>query len=269
MRGKRHGIEHAAGACILVGMALLIGHRVLSGVDKVLCGTNDANHGEKADGNDKHSLSLMAVNKHAVDAGSNGLGKIIGAATALAAIRLDLADTGIQNDGIHHLDHGGRYILGAATGLGHRAEIGRVGVTLEHADIVLAAVKNHVLFHNGDTVEFLRSSGAYARLKGQLDIETDGHGIKTAVETDGIDPHKRPSDTRILDTNGRSMFYDLIPDVGQENANILKAISVAARIQNAIGLDADHIAITGARRRRRVARKSVFGHKISILQYSI
>ena len=41
---ERHGIEHAAGAGILVGMALLIGHRVLGGVDQVLCGTNNANH---------------------------------------------------------------------------------------------------------------------------------------------------------------------------------------------------------------------------------
>ena len=160
-------------------------------------------------------------------------------------------------------------ILLATAELRDGAEVGRVGVAAENADVAFAAVKNDVLFYDGDAVKLLGPSGAYAGLEGQLDIKANGYGIKTAVETNGIDPHIRPCDARILDTNGRSMFYDFIPDIGKENANVLKAISVTAGIENTVGLDTDHIPIPRACCGRRTARKSVFGHKISILQYSI
>jgi hypothetical protein len=232
-----------------------------------LAGTNNANHREETNGNHKYSVTVMAVYKDTVDMGGNGFGKVVGAAATVATIRLDLGYTGVQNDGIYDFYHCRGNILLAAAKLGNCAEVGRFGVTAENADIAFAAVKNNILFDNGDAVKFLGPSGAYASLEGQLDIKANGHGIKTAVETDGIDPHKRPRDARILDADGRSMFYDFIPDIGKENANVLKTISVTAGVQNAAGLDTDHIprACCG----RRTARKSVFGHKISILQYSI
>jgi len=269
MRGKRHGIKHAAGAGVFVRVALLVGHCVFRCADKVLCGTDDANHREKTNGNNKRSFAVMSVDENAVDVRGNGFGKIVGTATAIAAVRLDLDHASVQNDGVYDLCHRGGNILLAAAKLGNSAEIGRVGIAAENADIAFTAVKNDVLFHHSNAVKILRPSGAYASLKGQLDIKANGYGIKTAIKTDGVDPHKRPRDARILDANGRSMFYDFIPDIGKENANVLEAISVTAGIENAVGLDTDHIPLPRSCCGRRTARKSVFGHKISILQYSI
>lgn len=247
MGRERHGIKDTARTCVFVGTALFIRNRILGCVDKILRGTNDTNYREKTDGNHKNSFAIPTVGKNTVDVRGNTLGKVVCAAAATAAtVGLHLGNASTENDGVHNLHHRGRNVLLPTAGLGNRTKIVGIGVALEYANVAFSTVKHHVLFHNGNTVKLLRSACAHASLERKLDIETNGHGIKAAVKTNGVNSHKRPCDARILDTNGRGMFYDLISDVGQENTNILKAISVTARVQDPVGLNTDHIPIATA-----------------------
>ena len=203
MGRERHGIEYAAGAGILVGMALLIGNSILRSADQILSGADNANHREETDGNHKRSLAVMSVYQHAIDVRGNGVGEIVYATAAMAAaIGLQLDHLCAENNGVYHLNNGGRNVLDATARLGNRAKVIVVGVASEHADVTVTAVKNNVLLYHGNAVKFLRATCTNTSLKGQLDIKSNRYGIKAAIKANRIDTNKRPRDAGILNANG-------------------------------------------------------------------
>ena len=160
----------------------------------------------------------------------------------------------LPDDNVHHRD---RHVTALAAGAGLGAEIGDVGIALEDVDVALTAVENDVLFQHGNTVKVLASAAAHASLKIQLDVKTNVDRIETAVELYGVDMDGRPANRGALDTDATGALQDLVAEVSQKHPYVFKAVTVAAGIQNTIGLNADHFTSAAG---RSSARELVFCH---------
>ena len=137
------------------------------------------------------------------------------------------------------------------------AEIGCVRGALENVDVALAAVQNHALFQHSHTVKFLASATSHASLKLDLDVKANVDGVEAAVELHGIDMDRRPADRGALDADATGALQNLVAEIGQKYPHVLKAVTVAAGIQNAVGLDADHFSPAAG---RRLAGELIFCH---------
>ena len=172
-------------------------------------------------------------------------------------LTLPLANASAENDGIDDFYHRDRHVAALVARAGLGAEIGCVGGTLENVDVALASVQNHVLFQYRHPVELLASAASYASLKLELDIETDVDGVEAAVKLHGIDMDGRPADRGALDADATGALQNLVAEIGQKYPHVLKAVTVAAGIQNAVGLDADHFSPAAG---RRLAGELIFCH---------
>lgn len=255
---ERHILKYRAGVILLGRYAFLVGNAVLGGADKILCGTNDANDREDAERDGE--ISSRAVNESAVDLCGDRLGNVIAAATAATAAVVSLAHLGRENDGVYYLNDRRGHVLRRAYRLGDSAVVREIRTALEHAYVALSAKENYALFKNCNSLEFLASSAAKTRLKGDLDVELDADGVKAAVELDRIDGNIGPGDTGILCPDVRGMLNDIVSEVGKQNLHVLEAVAVAAGIEDAICLDANRFAL-GNVLIRNTARKSVFLHR--------
>ncbi len=83
--------------------------------------------------------------------------------------------------------------------------------------------------------------------------------MKASVELNGVNADRGPNDLGILSANGTGVSDDIVAEAGEKNANIFKAITVAAGVEYTIGLDADIFA------RRSGAWESAICHKITSL----
>ena len=255
---ERHILEDGAGVIFLGRYAFLIGNAVFGCVDEILCGANDANDREdaKRDG----EISSRAVNESSVDLCGDRLGNVCTATAATAAAVVSLAHLGRENDGVYYLYDRRGHVLRRAYRLGDSAVVREIRTALEHAYVALSAEENYALFKNCNSLEFLTSSTAKTRLKGDLDVELDADGIKAAVELDRIDGNIGPGDAGILRPDVRGMLNNIVSEVGKQNLHVLEAVAVAAGIEDAICLDANRFAL-GNVLIRNTARKSVFLHR--------
>ena len=160
----------------------------------------------------------------------------------------------LPDDNVHHRD---RHVAALSARAGIGTEVRGIRVALEHVDIAFAAVKNHLLFQHRNTVKFLTSSATNTSLKVKLDIKADVDGIEAPVELYGIDMNGRPANRSSLYPNIPGTLQNLVAEIGQKYPHVFVAITIAAAVQNAIGLDTDHLTPTPG---RSGARKFVFCH---------
>lgn len=238
--------EHRAGI-VLAGLhALLVGHAVFGRLDQILSRAHDANHRENAK-RDRQITAGVPIRKCTADAMTNRLGNIA-ATTAAPTLTLLLANASAEDDGIDDFHHCDRYVAALVARAGLRAEVGGVWGTLENVDVALASVQNHALFQHCHTVKFLASAASHTSLELNLDVKANVDGVEAAIELHGIDMDGRPADRGALDADATGALQNLVAEIGQKYPHVLKAVTVAAGIQNAVGLDADHFSPTAGRR---------------------
>ena len=255
---ERHILKYRAGVILLGRYAFLVGNTVLGGTDEILRGANYANDREDAERDGE--ISSRSVNESAVDLCGDRLGDVVAAATTATAAVVSLAHLGRENDGVYYLNDRRGHVLRRAYRLGDSAVVREIRTALEHAYVALSAEENYALFKNCNSLEFLASSAAKTRLKGDLDVELDADGIKAAVEFHGIDGNIGPGNAGILCPDVRGMLNDIVSEVGKQNLHVLEAVAIAAGIEDAICLDANRFAL-GNVLIRNTARKSVFLHR--------
>ena len=234
-----HVTEEMAGTAFLSRDTFLVGNGVLGSVDQILTGTDDPNDGKNTDGYGEITSVLCGIAKRSAHRAAD-VRRHVTATAATATLRRRFEDLGTKYDGIHDLNDGNRCVGSAAAELGRTAEI-IVGRALEDADVALTAEEHNLLFQYRNAFEFLNASGADASLKGQLDVEFDVDGVKTAVEGDGCDVDLRPGDTGALDTDVGCVSNDVVAEIGQQDANVLKAIPITTGVENAVSLDTDRV----------------------------
>jgi len=256
---KRHRAENTAGVVVAGHGTLLIRHTIFGGLDQVLRRPRQSNDRENTERNGQISASV-AIGNRATHIRANRIGNVAGAAAAIAAAALLYNGAG-KHDRLYKLDDRRRCIAATVAQIGRRAKIGNTAVTLEGVNRAFTAVKNDLLIQNGNAVKLLRSA-TDAGLQLQLDEETNTNGVKAAVELNVFQMDGRVSNRCALDADGTGALNDLVAEITQKNAGILKAIPILAGIQDAICLDAVHIALIAAQAigKAAAARQSVFCH---------
>ncbi len=225
-------LEHLAGIVCGGGYTFLFGNGIFRAVDEVLRGTLNTNDGEEAEGDCQQLLRCIRA-ESATEAAANGIGKILCAKVGIAAAIADIHDLGIENDGVGNLKNGGGEIglreFGAATG----TEV-LMGLTFEDIHVAFTAVKNDLLFHNGNALNFLGSAEAGTNLRDNLHVHGDADLIKAAIEGDAVYADIGADDLGIFGAYAAAAFNELVSDVGKINGNVLKAILVAAAVKNSV-----------------------------------
>ena len=251
--GECHCIEKTAGIVLAGSYAFLIGNAIFGSTYKILSGADYPYHREDSEAYKQESLAIF-IAKASVKSRSNELGNV-SATTARAAGRTAylLIHSCGKHNGVNNLHNCLGHVLCATRGLGKATEVICAGRASEYADIAFAAVKDDLLFNNRNTLKFLRSSGAHTSLKDKLDVESDVHSIKSAIETHGIDIDMCQRYSRFFCANVARSVDDIVSHIGKINTNILKAIPVAAGIENSVCLYANGVLAV-----RSAAKKSVF-----------
>lgn len=248
-------LEHLAGVIGGLGRAFLFRNGVFDAVDKILRGTLNANDGEEAEGYRQEFARHIGA-KSAAKAGADRVGKIFDGDMRMAMTFAGFHDLGIQNDGVGNLKNGRRQIgfrkfrTTASTEILNR-------LTLENIDVAFTAVKDHFLFYDGDTFDFLRSAKTSADLCYDLHVHRDVDLIKTAVKGNAVNVNVGANDLRAFGAYTAASFDEFVSNVGKINGNVLKAILVAAAIKNPMCVYIYRI--TGTAAKGRVV--SGLGHK--------
>ena len=142
----------------------------------------------------------------------------------------------------------------SAAGLGHIAEAIITWRASKYANVALSAVKYDLFLDYRNSLKVLRSARAETCLKAKLYEKSDGNAIKSTIESNGVDIDRSPSNIRLLGAHIARSFYDIVTHIGKINANVLKAIAIAARIKYSVGFNADRLFSSA----RTAARKSAF-----------
>ena len=254
--GKRHIIENPARIILVSDYAFFIGYCVLGRGDEVLRGANDPHYRENTYSNDKLSLAVIAVREMSVKSNRDILGNIVAAATAATRIAfVFFNDLRGKNNGIDDFYHCLGYVLFAAAGLGYSAEAIAGGAS-EYAYVTFAAVKYYLLFNDRDAFKFLRTSRGEARLEEELDIKSYCERVKSAVELNGIYTDISPRDRRLLRSYCSCTVDNIITAVGQIYTNVLKTVSVPARVEDPTRFNA-------------YALFARLGHRASVTKFTI
>ncbi len=246
-------MEKSARIVLVGSYALLIGNTVLGGVNEILCGANYAHDRKYSDADKKVSVSVLFT-KTAVKSYGNALGNVsaLAARAARGAAYLFINACG-KHDRIDNLNYRLGNVFSSAAGLGEIAEAIRARRASEYTYVALATVKNDLFLYHCNSLKFLASSLTYASLKYKLYKKSYSNGIKAFVETNGIDIYIRPSYRRLFSAYVARSFYNIVTHIGKVDANVLKAIAVAAGVKYSVGFYADGLFSSA-----RSTRKSVF-----------
>ena len=189
-------------------------------------------------------LPTAVVAERGGETTGDGRGDVAGAATTanrLGAGRLQ--NPHAEDDGVNSLHHGGGYAPLLVAGLRLGAEGGSVRAGTENAHRAVAAKEDDLLFQHCDPVKLPRLTCTQTGLEDELDVEADVDGVKASVEADGVDADVGPGDAGILDANLGGALNDVPTEVGQKDPYVLKAVAVAAGIQNAVGFNTDGVGV--------------------------
>ena len=260
---ERHRAEYAARIVLFYGNTLLFGDAVLGCLNEILCGAHNANNREDAQRYGQitfsaSSLTAVIKAKRCFKARLNRLGKIaLAAATAAVALADTFYNARTEKDGRDDLNDCGGFILLITFFRRASAEVFTHSVAFEYADIALATIKDNAFFEYGNTLNFLRASGANTSFKYDFYVKTNVDRVKSAVETDWVDIDTRPNNFCTLCANCAGAFQYFITKIRKINACIFKAIAVAAGIEDAICVNAYGLA---CRSTAGHARKFIFCH---------
>ncbi len=231
---ERHVLEHLARIIRGGGDAFFFGNSVFRAVNEILRGTLNTHDGEEAKGDGQHLGGGLAAHS-AAEAAANDIGQVLRADAGTAAIAC-LCDPCAENDGVYDFKHGAREI-GAGDFRGAAgAEILLAKLALENIDVPFAAVKDDLLFHDGDAFDLLRSANARADLGGDLDIHGDTYLIKTPIEGNGVNVYVRADDLRALCADGAASFQNIVAGIREIYGNLLKAVFVPTAIKDPMGV---------------------------------
>lgn len=229
-----HMLEHLAGIVSGGGDAFFFGNCVFRAMDQILCGTLNAHDGEEAEGDGQHLGGRLAADS-AAETAANDIGQILRTDAGTAAIA-GFGDPRAENDGVYDFKHGAREI-GAGDFRGAAgAEILLAKLALKNVDIAFTAVKDDLLFHDGDAFDLLRSADARADLGGDLDIHGDAYLIKTPIEGNGINVYVRADDLRALCADTAASFQNIVAGIREIYGNILEAVFVPTAIKDPMGV---------------------------------
>ena len=233
--GKCHMFEHFARIVRRRRNTFFFGNGIFRSVNEILCGAFDTYDGEKAEGNGKNFFfRLMA--ESAADAIAYDFGKIVHTAGAASAAIADIHDLCIQNDGIHNFEYGSRKIRsGNFRGIAAAKALG-VGDAFENIYVAFAAVKNDLLFHNGNAFDFLRSAKTSAYFAHDLDIHGNADLIKTAVEGNVVYMYVRTEDLRTFRADATASFNQFVSHIRKINDNVFKAILIPTAVKDSVGV---------------------------------
>ena len=115
----------------------------------------------------------------------------------------------------------------------------RAGCTAEYGGAGFSSVEHDVLVKYGNAFEFLRIARIYASLAYELDIISYRDRIEPAVELYGIDAYRRSDDLGVAGADYSRTGDKLVSASCEVDANILKAVAVAAGIKDPVCLNAD------------------------------
>ena len=252
--GKRHCMEKSARIVLVGCYALLIGHAIFGSADKILSGAHYAHDRKDSEADEKKSLSVLFA-KASVKPHGNALGNVAcAAARAARGTAYLFIHSDRKHNGVYNLNHRLGNVSRSAAGLGKVAKAICAGRASEYAHITLASVKDNLLIYYRHSLKFLTSSLPDASLKHELYKKSDGNAIKSAIESNGVNIDRSPSNIRLLGAHVTGSFYNIVTHIGKMNANVLKAIAIAARIKYSVGFNADRLFSSA----RAAARKSAF-----------
>jgi hypothetical protein len=161
------------------------------------------------------------------------------AAATTVAFADTLYNVGSEQYGAYHLYDRRRLIRLSTLGSGTRAKvIAANSMAFEDTDATLTAVKDHSLFKNSNSFQFLRASTAYAGFKYEFNVKANINRVKSAIELNRVDTDIGPNDLCASCSNCSRVLQDLVSKIRKVYAHVFKAISVSARIQNAVRINA-------------------------------
>jgi hypothetical protein len=252
---ERHLAEDTARVADLGLNAFLVGNGELGCADDKLTGTDKPNHREKSDGHSKIPLNVIA--KRIADLTGYALGNVAAGATAATRRTLFFLDyTGGKNNGVYYLKNCLGRVIGAIYGL-RRGTEGTAILTAEDLGRIFASEEDHVLVDHRNAVEFLSATAGHTGLEDQLDEQSNIHRVKAAIELNAAEPNGSPGDLRTLGAHVACVLDYIVAESCQQNANVLKAVSVAAGVEDTAGLNTHVFAWSGGR----AAGKFAIRHK--------
>ena len=141
--GESNSPEQITGGVIACACAFLIRHAVIGSLNEELCGSDDPDHREDAEGY-VYSRTRSRGRKLTVEYAVDCVGELValtGTATATAA----LLDLGAEDDGLNSLNNGGGIVVAHGVEIADAAivVIGTGGIG---GDSAFAAVENDVLY---------------------------------------------------------------------------------------------------------------------------
>jgi hypothetical protein len=186
--------------------------------------------------------------------GTNTIGDIARtAATAIALLNV-LYDLDSKDDGVYDLDNCFRNTSLTANRYRTCTKVSGAFSGFEDIDVAFTAKQYNVLFQYGNALEFLRSA-VDASFKIQLDIKSNGNGVKAVIKLYRFNIDICPADFCALYAHVTGVLNDLLTKISQINANVFKAITISARIQDSVGFNTNSfLGVAG------IACKSVFRH---------
>ena len=233
---ERHVLEHATRIIRCGRNAFFFGNGVFRAVHKILRGALNSYHREKSERNEQ-VFSRGVGAESAVKHGADCFWQLAVAETVAEVLATaSLNNLRVKYYRIDDFKNRCREIACGIALAASAAEAGTVRRALENADVTFAAVKNDLLFDDAKSICLLRATKSDADLAVDLYIHFHRHLIETAVERYRVDAHIRRDDVCALRSDVASAFNGVPAAVREINDYILKAVLVAATVQNSVGI---------------------------------
>lgn len=224
--------------------AFLIGNRIIGSVHKDLCRTDDTDDRENTKGN-KQVVARLGIDELGREASIDGFRHFRTATAAVAAFAVAINDFARESNRVNCIDDCGGH-GGISTALGTRT-VGIEGVGTERTDGSLPAEENHNFLKDCKPLESCSAGRAHAAFAGEFNIRLDRHLEESVVEGDLGQCDVDPQDLGIDHANVAGTIDNLLPLLRHKNPYVFVAVSVTARVQHSVSIDA-HRAVTGTQR---------------------
>ena len=255
---ERERAEETAGVILFCLDAFLIGYGIIRAVHQDLRGANNANDREDTEG-DKQVVTGLRINELGREASIDGFGDLGAAAARVAALTVTVDNLARQCDRIDGIDDRRRHCRIAAT-FGS-CTVGIEGIGAERADIPFAAEEDDDLLQDSQAFKSGATRRAHAALASQFHVRLDRDLEETVVESHFGKRNVHPKDLGTDYADVAGTVENLLPFLRHKDPYVLIAISVAARIQHPVSIDA-HRAVAGIQRTDSVAISAIY-HDVS------